>query len=628
VQRSDSPAGCTLAQYAEAKRLPIEFLRSIGLTDITYMGSPAIRIPYHRPDGTDGAIRFRLRLDKGSDSDDRFRWRSGSKLEPYGLDRLDAAREAGHLVLAEGESDCHTLWHHGVPALGLPGASSWKDAWAAHLEGVATVYLVVEPDGGGESIQTALGRSPLRDRLRLVTLRPHKDPSELHIANRDGFEAAWNAALARSIDWSDVEREQANEAVKAAWAECREIATAPDILDRVSAFVAQSGVAGEERLVKLLYLVVTSRVLERPVSVAVRGPSSGGKSYVVERVLAMFPEVAYHALTAMSERALAYSEVPLAHRMLVIYEAAGMTGDMASYLMRSLLSEGRIRYELVEKTRDGLKPKLIEREGPTGLIVTTTATRLHPENETRLLSVTVTDTPEQTRRILMAATQPAAPANDGHRWVALQEWLQRQAANVVISYAERLAGAIPPVSVRLRRDFPALLTLIQAHALLHQANRERDKDGAIVASIADYAAVRDLVADLIAEGVQRAVKPEIREAVQAVVELVAGSDRTVTNASVARKLALDPSATSRRLRAAAEAGYLVNEETRRGKPSRYTIGEPMPDEQELLPRPEVLHDCTLDGGMHGPIPGSVDGEEEPCELDPFAPDYVDDATDE
>ena len=32
--------------------------------------------------------------------------------------------------------------------------------------------------------------------------------------------------------------------------------------------------------------------------------------------------------------------------MLVIYEAAGLTGDWASYLMRSLLSEGCIRYEV------------------------------------------------------------------------------------------------------------------------------------------------------------------------------------------------------------------------------------------------------------------------------------------
>ncbi len=45
-------------------------------------------------------------------------------------------------------------------------------------------------------------------------------------------------------------------------------------------------------------------------------------------------------------------------------------------------------------------PRLIEREGPTGLIVTTTQVGLHPENETRLLSVPANDTPEQTAAIL------------------------------------------------------------------------------------------------------------------------------------------------------------------------------------------------------------------------------------
>ena len=146
------------------------------------------------------------------------------------------------------------------------------------------------------------------------------------------------------------------------------------------------GVVGERRGAKLIYLAVTSRLLERPVSVAVKGPSSGGKSFLVESTLKFFPQEAFHALTAMSDRALAYSNEPLQHRFLVIYEAAGMASDFATYLIRSLLSEGRVRYETVEKTKDGLVPRLIEREGPTGLIVTTTSLRLHPENETRMLS--------------------------------------------------------------------------------------------------------------------------------------------------------------------------------------------------------------------------------------------------
>lgn len=64
--------------------------------------------------------------------------------------------------------------------------------------------------------------------------------------------------------------------------------------------------------------------------VAVKGPSSGGKSYVVGKVLSFFPEDAYHELSAMSERALVYSDVPLRHRFLVLYGAAGVSKASSS----------------------------------------------------------------------------------------------------------------------------------------------------------------------------------------------------------------------------------------------------------------------------------------------------------
>ena len=39
----------------------------------------------------------------------------------------------------------------------------------------------------------------------------------------------------------------------------------------------------------------------------------------------------------MSDHVLAYSEEPLSHRFLVIFEAAGLASDLATYLLRSLL---------------------------------------------------------------------------------------------------------------------------------------------------------------------------------------------------------------------------------------------------------------------------------------------------
>ena len=284
----------------------------------------------------------------------------------------------------------------------------------------------------------------------------------------------------------------------------------------------------------------------------------------------------------MSERALAYGTEPLAHRFLVIFEAAGLEGDFASYLVRSLLSEGRIRYETVEKTDHGLQTRTVEREGPTGLIVTTTAVSLHPENETRMLSIPVTDTQEQTRRIFLALAEGKA-AFDTERWRAFQDWLETWEATVTIPFIRALAELIPPVAVRLRRDFRLLISLIQAHALLCQAHRLRDEDGAVVATVNDYAAVRELVHDLIADGVEASVSPAIRETVSGVARLAADAADGVSVAQLKEELNLDKSSTSRRVQAALRRGYVKNLEERRGRPSRLVLDQPLPDELELLP---------------------------------------------
>jgi DNA-binding transcriptional ArsR family regulator len=290
----------------------------------------------------------------------------------------------------------------------------------------------------------------------------------------------------------------------------------------------------------------------------------------------------------MSERTLAYSEEPIKHRFLVIYEAAGMSGEFATYLMRSLLSEGRVRYETVEKTSEGMKPRLIEREGPTGLIVTTTAVKLHPENETRLLSLTVTDTQEQTRAVMAALAEEAGEATpDLATWHAFQVWLKSAEHRVSIPYAKILADLIPPVAVRLRRDFGALLNLIRAYAVLHQATRERDAEGRIVATIEDYAAVRELVVDLVGEGVETTVPKTVRETVEAVKRLREGSNgEPVTVAELARKIKLDRSTVSRRARSAKDRGYLRDLEDNQRKPSRLIPGDDLPDDLQILPSPE------------------------------------------
>jgi hypothetical protein len=623
---------CTLEAYAETKGLPVDFLRSLGLTDAKYADRAAVRVPYVSRDGLEQAVRFRISLD----GDDKFRWKQRSKLCLYGLTRLPTARELGYIVLVEGESCAQTLWLHEIPALGIPGASNWNDSRdVPELEGIDTVYVVIEPDRGGQMVLNWLATSALTTRrsrsedeedgeedspieiilrkgagyggsdlweerpakrkeppplpkVKLVSLPGAKDASDLFLQNRQAFLGRFEEALRNATPYEEHERIAAQIRAKAAWDRAGALAQEPRILDVFERELDGAGVVGERRLCKLLYLAVTGRFLDMFASLAIKGPSSAGKSWTIDRVLDFFPPDAYYLLTAMSERALAYGAEPLSHRFLVLFEAAGLESDFASYLVRSLLSEGCVRYETVEKGRDGeLRTRLVERKGPTGLIVSTTSVSLHPENETRLLSLTATDTPEQTKLVLSRLAEDDLAEPDFGRWHDLQVWLSSAEHRTSIPYAPALADLIPPVAVRLRRDFRAVLSLIRSHALLHQASRERDRQGRVVATIEDYRVVRELVVDIVSEAVGSTVPETVRE----LVHVVAGSEEPLSVAQLADLLGLDKSTTSRRWHRARAPGYLRNLEEKKGKPGRIVLGDPLPDEVEILPSVERLAAC-------------------------------------
>jgi transposase len=105
------------------------------------------------------------------------------------------------------------------------------------------------------------------------------------------------------------------------------------------------------------------------------------------------------------------------------------------------------------------------------------------------------------RRIPLKRLDPKAPSI---LKTGLPGGLHRM-RTVLIPFAGELADLIPPVAVRLRRDYPTVLALIEAHALLHQGTRERSANGAMIATLEDYSVVREIVADLVSQGVGRTV---------------------------------------------------------------------------------------------------------------------------
>jgi hypothetical protein len=171
---------------------------------------------------------------------------------------------------------------------------------------------------------------------------------------------------------------------------------------------------------------------------------------------------------------------------------------------------------------------------------------------------------------------------------------------------------VEPVAVRLRRDFGAILALIRAHAILHQLNRPKDSDRRIIATLDDYEVVRDLVAGIVSEGVGATVSMTVRDTVDAVAALADSHPDGVTATALAEKMGLDKSAARRRLLMAKRDNYLENREERRGHPGRWAIGEPLPDEVELLPPRHRLADKTTGQPSGGTVARTSEGVKGDC----------------
>src|SRR5207248_2167032 len=129
------------------------------------------------------------------------------------------------------------------------------------------------------------------------------------------------------------------------------------------------------------------------------------------------------------------------------------------------------------------------------------------------------------------------------------------------------------------------------NAILQQERRERDTEGRIVATLNDYAEVYELVVDLVSRSVGASVSPEVRQTVKAVRKLSNNYPGGVPQHAIVKLLNLDKGAVSLRVKNAIEGGYLVNDEWRPKQPHKLKLGEPLPDETEVLPTVELLNSC-------------------------------------
>jgi len=278
-----------------------------------------------------------------------------------------------------------------------------------------------------------------------------------------------------------------------------------NLIREISAGFQQIGIVGECDLALTIYLVGVSRLLKKPLGAIAQGTSSSGKSFVIELVARLYPAEALLSATDLTPKALFYLPPGgLVHRWVVAGERRrGKENDEhaeATRALREMLSAGKLTKAIPIKHNGRPETILIVQPGPIAFTESTTRARIFDEDANRCLLLSTDESPEQTRRVVLA--QAAARACDasasGEKIILLHHAIQRllRRVHVVVPFAEELAKRIPTDRPEARRAIGHALDLIQAVALLHQRQRiqgDIDHGTKIHATLADYEIARGLL---------------------------------------------------------------------------------------------------------------------------------------
>jgi hypothetical protein len=404
------------------------------------------------------------------------------------------------------------------------------------------------------------------------------------------------------------------------WPTVSELAQAPDLIDRVVSQVQSLGVVNESELIKLTYIGATSRILQNPINILIKGASSGGKSFTALHTLKLIGQDFVNELTSSSTLSLVYDTGPLAHTVMLIFEAnqlqAAKQADKDStfaMLLRTLISEGRIVHQTTVEDPNsptGRRVERIVREGPIALITTTTG-ELYSENETRMLSWQIHEDRNQTAAVMAGLSDRASgiaiTPSDLAVWHDLQRWIALGPNDAVIPFARQIASAIQPLMVRFRRDVGSLFNFIKASALLHQAQRQMDDRGR-VAIVDDYALAYPIFSKVMAESSGKSVPDNVRAVVKLIAERagaaaakptgmrfqrveVAGhaAEVTISREQIGTATGIGEWAAYRSVHKAIDLGFLINNETRPKKPFRLVLKHGVDEASvSLLPDPKTM----------------------------------------
>lgn len=267
-----------------------------------------------------------------------------------------------------------------------------------------------------------------------------------------------------------------------------EMLKSENLFEQISADIRDIGIAGEENLVLMLYLVMTSRLFDKPLSAIVQGAAASGKSYIIETIAKLIPPEALVQAHDFSDQALYYlPSGSLVHRVVISGERAHEYRSKDGYAedntkaFREMVASGELRKAVTIKGPDG-RPKTVtvHQPGPISYLESTTATSIHDEDSTRLLPLVTDESASQTQRIIEVQRREAKgqTISEAKRQEIIRRHhtLQRLIRPLIVRIPYIDSISLPETNIATRRTYEHFVFAIKSVAVLRQYQKCIRKD--------------------------------------------------------------------------------------------------------------------------------------------------------
>lgn len=261
--------------------------------------------------------------------------------------------------------------------------------------------------------------------------------------------------------------------------EAKTFLSTPELMQRTSEAITQSGLIGEENNALVMYTIFTTRKREHPLHVLSLGSSGIGKTYLQEKVSELIPEEDKEEITSLSENAFYYfGKTELKNKLILIED---LDGALSSFFpLRELQSKRKIIKRIsIKDSKGNTKTIRVIVEGPICVAGCTTKESIYEDNANRSFLIYLDESKEQDERIMQRQRKASAGLIDIEKENNVKRLMQNcqrilQPISIRNPYAEYLK--LPEAVFKPRRSNAHYLAFIEAVTFYHQYQREHKVD--------------------------------------------------------------------------------------------------------------------------------------------------------